>query len=171
VAERVSRGQSIWGYDVSKGNGGKGNGGQLDTASNEKSLSTKDLYLIELLADPEDTRSKEDKAIEAGYSAKHVYKLEKRPQFATVLEQKISENFERLKQGRGQVLQALRDRALGTDTADADANKAAELFLKVTGDIATGQNIQLTQVQANGEKVRQSRKGRLREHLAEIISE
>lgn len=157
-------------------NNGKNNGNgrnSLTTKQDAKPLSPKDLYLIELLADPEDTRPKEDKALESGYSRKHVYVLEKRPAFATALAQRINENFERIKQGRGQVLQALRLRALAKHNIEiSDANKAAELYLKVTGDISTGQNIQVTQIQTNEAETRESRKDRLGGYFAdrEIIT-
>ncbi|MHC4621823.1 MAG: hypothetical protein ACYTEQ_29130, partial [Planctomycetota bacterium] len=120
------------------------------TKSNEKKVTPQEAKLIELLADPFDTRSKEDKSKAAGFAPKTVYGKAKQPHFVKALEARCEERVNELKRSyRAQVIRALAERAEECkpilnrdgeqiDVSLADANRAAELFLKVTGDIGSG---------------------------------
>jgi len=121
----------------------------VDTKTNKRHPTQPELALIELLADPYDTRSKDEKSKAVGFAPKTVYSKMKQPHFVRALTIRCDERVEELKRdARPQVIRALIDRSSGRRTDDVDANRAAELVLKVTGDIGGGPTI-INKVTAN----------------------
>ncbi len=104
-----------------------------------KKFSARQLRLIELLADLDDTRSKDEKSVAAGYAAKHIYRLQKDPHFAGAVYQRMKSH---LRINLLRVYQSLLERAANGDI------KAAELILKSAGEIQSGVNVQTNVMQS-----------------------
>lgn len=107
---------------------------------NTKQLTPQERAFCELVADYTDSRSMEAKTQECGYkSTRYGYTLCHKPEIAAEIDRLVEINLRALRQKRGTVLAALYNRAQ-TCESTRDANQAAELFLKWTGDIGDGAN-------------------------------
>ena len=149
---------------MSNGNGtmNGGNGRLVDAY--KKPLTVRERVLVESLINPFDNRSKEDKAVAAGYkNGKYVFELIKKPHIAEAIRIGSDQVVAALTQiYRGRVIKAVADRAIDGNSQDA------RTFLQVSDDISTGQNIHLTQVQTNEAETRKSRKGRLTGRIEQL---
>ena len=107
-------------------------------------LKPNHVKLLDLLADLNDGRSDVEKCIEAGFSGTYVYELLKKPEFQRELRERTDAG---LGAGRPRVLGAVKKKAEEGDM------KAAEIYLKATGDITGGTNVttNITQTNANNE--------------------
>ena len=119
-------------------------------------MAEREVALIELLADLSDRRTKEQKAQACGYSAKHVYRLQRRADFREAVHRRMMES---LNINLTAVFQALCDKAVDGDV------KSAELLLKASGYIGTGGQTNITSVTTNTEK-----EGTLPERIRKAIA-
>jgi len=98
--------------------------------------------LIELLADPHDRRTKEQKALVAGYkSGKEVFRLQRQPEFRQAV-------LARLREHLGVNLAAVYRRLfhIAETGTDAAAIRACDSLLRAAGEIASGSTTQVVNV-------------------------
>ena len=110
------------------------------TKPDEHKWNDRQRALIESLADVTDTRSKEDRAVDIGYSLKYVYQLQHDDRFVQAVRdrsrQLLGLNLPRVYAG-------LVKAAAGGDV------RAAELLLKACGEIESGGAKQVVNVNQN----------------------
>ncbi len=101
-------------------------------------FSGRQLKLIELLANLDDTRSKDQKSVAAGFAPKQVYRLQRDPHFAAAVYQRMKSH---LRENLGRIYKSLLERAAN------GGMKACELLLRASGEIAPGVNAQTNVMQ------------------------
>jgi len=106
-------------------------------------LEPKHHYLIELLASISDTRTKEEKSVEAGFAPKYVYQFEKKEGVADAIYKRMRENIAK---ALPTIYNALYMQAKGGDTA------AIRTFMQCAGEIQAGTNVTTNVVQTNNGK-------------------
>lgn len=106
-------------------------------------FSGKQLYLIEMLASIDDMRSKEDKAIEAGYAAKSVYRFENQPEVAAEIYRLMRQNISK---ALPSIYSSLRQSAVKNSGPDA------RTFLQAAKEIQTGTTVVTNVSQTNSKQ-------------------
>ncbi len=106
------------------------------------SFSVREVRLIELLADLSDKRSKQEKAREAGFHPKSVFRLLKREDFRQAIVERVRANLD---VDLTKVYRMLVDLAVNEKSV-----KAAELLLKASGHIQQGGQVNVTNVRQDG---------------------
>lgn len=119
-----------------------------------------------LVADPSDRRPLEEKAEACGFSRPHAWRMLKHPDIAAMIARYADENMQLYRAQVAQVMQVLREQALGGEL------KAIDLYLEASGVIGRGANVvtNVTQV-AGGEELGDAIARIRRERLAGAHSE
>jgi hypothetical protein len=148
-----------------------------DAKTRDHELSPQERKFIQLLLDVSDRRTIAQKGVEAGYSENYGYDLHAKPKIKAAIKKELEREEELLLIHRVRIKKALAERAeqervvtdkdgrsFGVDAGDA--NKAAELFLKTTGDIGSGgHNTHVNVTQNAGEGGEKSFEERLQDQL------
>lgn len=136
-----------------------GNGNGVNETGQTGSKSPKALALIELLADPTDSRSLTEKAALVGMSRTWASTLANRPEVDAEVSMR-----RKMALRQGSVPKAYRALAEKVEQGGRDCVNAARLILQAAGEIQTGVNVttNVTQVSVTDED-RENRVGFLRE--------
>ena len=103
-------------------------------------LNAKQILLCELLADFTDKRTKEQKAVAAGFAKKYVYAFEKRLEVAELVYTTLKRNLAKELPGvYGAVYRSARK----------NAGQDARTYFQAAGEIQSGTNVSTTVVQNN----------------------
>ena len=100
-------------------------------------LTAKQRQLIELLADPTDTRTYKDKYAEVGISQPAAYEWTKKPEYRDALRERVNELLTTV---RTSAIRQLSFEITNGDTSTARI-RAAEVLLRVTDDIGNHVNV------------------------------
>lgn len=119
--------------------------------SKAMTLTPKQMLLAELVADPLDKRTKEEKCKEAGFGNNRIYDLQKKPEFMEYVTLRTNELLQVL---RPMAIQGLAHEMLNA-RGSRDRQSACIGLLKVSGDIG-GQNINISTTVNNTKKLEDS---------------